>query len=85
MSNEQDGSTVAGYRQLSYGEVGKMDQFKELSGKFIALLREQINDEMIPGTPCDWESGEWLRMAEFTMKQACMFACRAVAKPSCDF
>jgi hypothetical protein len=40
----QDGSTVKGYRTLSYGEIGKMNQFKELSRQFIALLMEHRND-----------------------------------------
>lgn len=78
----QDGSTVKGYRELSYGEIGKMNQFKDISRQFIKLLREQAGDM----TPCpeSWEAQEWLRQAEYGMKRACMAACRAVAQPDAD-
>ena len=79
----QDGSTVNGYRELSYGEIGKMNQFKDLSRQFIKLLREQMGD--IPGgSPESWEAHEWIRQAEFDMKRACMAACRSVARPDAD-
>ncbi|MGF6476610.1 hypothetical protein ABIE06_003458 [Pantoea dispersa] len=81
----QNGSTVKGYRTLSYGEVGKMNQFKELSRQFIALMREHGND-LNPLTPADYpcDAFEWCREAEAAMKKACMFACRAVARPDAD-
>lgn len=75
----QDGSTVKGYRELSYGEIGKMNQFKDLSRQFIKLLREQLVD-----SPGDWEAHEWIKEAEFGMKRACMAACRAVTRPDSD-
>jgi len=78
----QDGSTVKGYRELSYGEIGKMNQFKDLSRQFIKLLREQMGD-IHPGID-SLESQEWIRQAEFDMKRACMAACRAVARPDAD-
>lgn len=74
-----DGSTVKGYRELSYGEISKMNQFKDLSRQFIKLLREEMGD-IHPGID-SWESQEWIRQAEFDMKRACMAACRAVARP----
>ncbi len=40
----QDGSTVTGYRELSFGEIGKMNQFKDISRQFIKLLREHVGD-----------------------------------------
>ncbi|MND71385.1 Acb2/Tad1 domain-containing protein [Lelliottia amnigena] len=79
----QDDSTVKGYRELSYGEIGKVNQFKELSRQFIKLLREQIKD--VPsGSPECWEAQLWIRQAEFDMKRACMAACRAVARPDAE-
>ncbi len=78
----QDGSTVKGYRELSFGEIGKMNQFKDLSRQFIKLLREHVNDAQ--RTPHDWEAVEWIKQAEFDMKRACMAACRAVARPDDD-
>ncbi|KAA5947797.1 hypothetical protein F1543_01720 [Enterobacter cloacae] len=78
----QDGCTVKGFRDLSYGEIGKMNQFKDISRQFIKLLREQMGD--IPSGIDSWETQEWIRQAEFDMKHACMAACRAVARPDFD-
>lgn len=78
----QDGSTVKGYRELSFGEIGKMNQFKDLSRQFIKLLREHVGD--VQRTPHDWEAVEWIRQAELDMKRACMAACRSVARPDDD-
>ncbi|HID7510846.1 TPA: DUF7681 family protein [Enterobacter hormaechei] len=78
----QYGSTVKSYRELSYGEIGKMNQFKDISRQFIELLREQMSDTP-PGID-SWEAQEWIRQAEFDMKRACMAACRAVARPDAD-
>lgn len=75
----QDGSTAEVSRTLSYGEVGKMNQFKELSRQFIELLHQHGNDlnrEKDYGFAFDW-----LREAEMGMKKACMYACRAVEIP----
>jgi len=84
----QDGSTVKGYRTLSYGEIGKMNQFKELSRQFIALLMEHRNDMQsdpsLQNSPENWEAHEWLREAHKDMQRACMAACRAVARPDSD-
>ncbi|PVY85591.1 DUF7681 family protein [Pantoea ananatis] len=83
----QDSGTVKGYRTLSHGEVGKMNQFKELSRQFIALLHEHGNDlSQLPRDdfPFGNDAYEWCREAEASMKKACMFACRAVARPDAD-
>lgn len=40
----QDGSTFKGYRTLSHGEVGKRNQFKDMSCQFIVMLIENSND-----------------------------------------
>lgn len=75
----QDGSTVTGYRELSFGEIGKMNQFKDISRQFIKLLREHVGD-----VRADCEATDWARQAEMDMKRACMAACRSVAKPDAD-
>lgn len=77
----QDGSTVKGYRTLSHGEIGKMNQFKELSRQFIDLLNQHDSDLMKEQTPEHWEAGEWLREARRTMQKATMYACRSVTRP----
>lgn len=79
----QDGSTVKGYRTLSHGEIGKMNQFKELSRQFIQLLREHAGD-LHPNDDQHFETTEWIREAEMDMKRACMAACRSVARPDAD-
>lgn len=56
----QDGSTVTGYRELSFGEIGKMNQFKDISRQFIKLLREHVGD-----VQADWEAMDWARQAEW--------------------
>jgi len=76
----QDGSTVKGYRELSFGEIGKMNQFKDISRQFIKLLREHMGDIQHG----DWEAADWARQAEMGMKRACMAACRSVAQPDAD-
>jgi len=73
----QDGSTVKGYRELSFGEIGKMNQFKDLSRQFIKLLREHVGD--VQRTPHDWEAIEDLKR-----RRAGMAACRSVARPDDD-
>lgn len=84
----QDGSTVKGYRTLSYGEIGKMNQFKELSRQFIALLQQHGmdmgTDPSLQNSPESWEAHEWLSEAHKDMQRACMAACRAVARPDSD-
>ncbi len=84
----QDGSTVKGYRTLSHGEIGKMNQFKELSRHFIAQLRQHAMDidadPSLRNTQECWDANEWLREAHKDMQRACMAACRAVARPDSD-
>lgn len=79
----QDGSTVKGYRTLSHGEIGKMNQFKELSRQFNDLLAQHGNDlskEQMSNEE-GFEAFEWLREARRTMQKATMFACRSVTRP----
>ncbi len=80
----QDGSTVKGYRTLSHGEIGKMNQFKELSRQFIDLLNQHGSDLMNENTPENWEAAEWLREARKTIQKATMYACRSVTRPDAD-
>lgn len=84
----QDGSTVKGYRTLSHGEIGKMNQFKELSRQFIAMLQQHGQDLNRDADSSNsqemWEANEWLREAHKEMQRACMAACRAVARPDPD-
>lgn len=82
----QDGSTATGYRTLSHGEVGKMNQFKEISRQFIRLLREHsaATHTEIMSPDERFEAMEWIRQADMLMKQACMAACRSVTKPDID-
>lgn len=84
----QDGSTVKGYRTLSHGEIGKMNQFKELSRQFLAMLAQHADDIRLNAGHADQaaihESYEWLREAHKDMQRACMAACRSVAQPDSD-
>ena len=84
----QDGSTVKGYRTLSYGEIGKMNQFKELSRQFNEMLNQHgndlSNDQSLHNSPKGFEAFEWLRQSKKDMQCACMAACRAVARPDND-
>lgn len=74
-----------GPRNLSHGEVGKANQFKDLSRQFISLLREHGNDlGKLPPGESHFDAYEWCREADLAMKKACMFACRAISRPSPD-
>ncbi|MGV2879433.1 hypothetical protein D9O29_01485 [Pantoea vagans] len=81
----QDGSTVKGYQTLSYDEIGKMYQLKELSRQLIALLHQHgmdINtDPSLQNSPECWDAHERLREAHKDMQRDCIAACRAVARP----
>lgn len=69
----QTGETVKGYRTLTQDDINKMNAIKALSAEFI----KQLGDiDAADGY------GRWVAMAKTSMQQACMFACRAVAKPS---
>lgn len=72
----QDGTTVTGYRTRNSDVTDQMNRLKEISRTFLQEL-----DAMKAGGECD---PVWLDMAKRDMQTACMFACRAVAKPSDD-
>lgn len=86
----QDGSTVKGYRTLGPKEVGDMNELKQATREFNALLEKQkswVADELaMTGNHSDeaHEAGRCLAIARTKMQEACMWACRAVARPDAD-
>ncbi|EPK5594478.1 hypothetical protein POF88_18380 [Enterobacter kobei] len=71
----QDGSTVKGYRTLTPGDIEVMNRLKDVSRHFLNLLETSKETGADP---------RWAVMAKTEMQKACMFACRAVAKPDDD-
>lgn len=71
----QTGATVQGYRTLSEADIANMNRLKEASRAFLLVLQDVHESE---------PDGRWVAMAKTSMQQACMFACRAIAKPSDD-
>lgn len=86
----QDGSTVKGYRTLGPEEIDDMNQLKGVSREFCLLLEKQnawVNDELIVtgnSSTDAHEAGRCLSIARTKMQEACMWACRAVARPDTD-
>ncbi len=74
--NEQRKAAKAAKQQDGTDVTGQIDRLKEISRTFLQEL-----DAMKAGGECD---PRWLAMAKTEMQTACMFACRAVAKPSDD-
>lgn len=68
----QDGNTVNGYRTLSEGDIQQMNTLKGISRNFMSILDTAKESGADP---------RWVSMAKTEMQKACMFACRAVAKP----
>lgn len=71
----QDGNTVKGYRTLSEGDIQQMNTLKGISRHFMSILDTAKESGADP---------RWVAMAKTEMQKACMFACRAVAKPDDD-
>ncbi|WP_318378833.1 hypothetical protein [Enterobacter sp.] len=71
----QDGSTVKGYRTLTAGDIQVMNSLKDVSRHFLKLLDTAKETGADPSC---------VAMAKTEMQKACMFACRAVAKPDDD-
>lgn len=69
------GAEVKGYRTLTDGDIQLMNRFKDVSRHFINLLDTAKETGADP---------RWVAMARTEMQKACMFACRAVAKPDDD-
>lgn len=71
----QDGSKVTGYRTLTEADIECMNRLKNVSRHFCNLI--STNQE----TGADVR---WSAIAKTQMQQACMAACRAIAKPDND-
>ena len=69
------GAEVKGYRTLTEGDILVMNRFKDVSRHFINLLDTAKETGADP---------RWAATARTEMQKACMFACRAVAKPDDD-
>ena len=87
----QDGSTVKGYRTLTAGDIERMNRLKGVSRHFCSLLdteREVATAEVVEsGSQAETERAEALRcmaIARTKMQEACMWACRAVARSDAD-
>ena len=87
----QDGSTVKGYRTLTADDIAQMNDLKEMSRSFCENLdieRTHLSLEVAErGSQADTERAEALRclaIARTKMQEACMWACRAVARPDAD-
>lgn len=86
----QDGNTVKGYRTLTPGDIERMNRLKGVSRHFCSLIeteRDEISAEL-----CETgnhsaevhEAARCLAIARTKMQEACMWACRAVARPDTD-
>lgn len=86
----QDGTTVKGYRTLGPKEIEDMNELKEASREFCQLLDKQkslVHEELsMTGSHSAeaHEAGRCLSIARTKMQEACMWACRAVARPDAD-
>ena len=87
----QDGTTVKGYRTLTPDDIERMNRLKGVSRHFCSLLdteREVASAGVVErGSQAETERAESLRclaIARTKMQEACMWACRAVARPDSD-
>ncbi|WP_211130668.1 DUF7681 family protein [Serratia surfactantfaciens] len=87
----QDGSTVKGCRTLTDDDIAQMNDLKDISRNFceqLDLERTHLSLEMVEaGSPEDSNRSEAMRclaIARTKMQEACMWACRAVARPDAD-
>lgn len=87
----QDGSTVKGYRTLSVDDIAQMNDLKEISRDFcekLDLERTHLSLEVVEANSEEAsERSEALRCLSIPrtkMQEACMWACRAVARPDAD-
>ena len=87
----QDGSTVKGYRTLSADDIAQMNGLKEISRDFyeqLELERTHLSLMVVDANSAETsERSEALRclaIARTKMQEACMWACRAVARPDSD-
>lgn len=87
----QDGSTVKGYRTLTADDIAQMNDLKDISRNFceqLDLERTHLSLETVEsGSPEESNRREAMRclaIACTKMQEACMWACRAVARPDED-
>ncbi|HBC7417458.1 Acb2/Tad1 domain-containing protein [Serratia marcescens] len=86
----QDGSTVKGYRTLTPGDIERMNRLKDASRHFCNLIeteRDEVAAELCETGNHSAEAHEAARclaIARTKMQEACMWACRAVARPDAD-
>ncbi len=90
----QDGSTVKGYRTLTAGDIGRMNHLKGVSRHFCSLLDTERGELLAVRNGPAMLSAEQAReideamrsleIARTKMQEACMWACRAVARPDAD-
>ena len=86
----QDGSTVKGYRTLTPGDIERMNRLKGASRRFCSLIETELDE--ISAELCETgnhsveahEAARCLAIARTKMQEACMWACRAVARPDAD-
>ena len=90
----QDGSTVKGYRTLTAGEIERMNRLKGVSRHLCSLLDTEQGDLLAVRNGPAMLSAEQaleidealrcLAIARTKMQEACMWGCRAVARPDGD-
>ncbi|EIV7916799.1 hypothetical protein [Klebsiella pneumoniae] len=89
----QDGSTVKGYRALTAGDIERMNRLKGVSRHFCSLLDTERGELLAVrnGRQLSAEQAREideamrsLAIARTKMQEACMWACRAVARPDAD-
>lgn len=87
----QDGSTVKGYRTLTADDIAQMNELKEISRDFCEKLdieRTHISLALPAANSTETielnEAQRCLAIARTRMQEACMWACRAVARPDAD-
>lgn len=93
MENEakpQDGSTIKGYRTLTSGDIERMNRLKAASRHFCNLIdteKGNVSAELVETGNHSQDANEAARcisIARTKMQEACMWACRAVARPDSD-
>ncbi|HED5889192.1 TPA: hypothetical protein R5S02_004441 [Salmonella enterica] len=87
----QDGSTVKGYRQLTADDIAQMNDLKGISRDFCEKLdieRTHLSLLVVDAGSCGATERDnalrCLAIARTKMQEACMWACRAVARPDDD-
>ncbi|EAO0106716.1 hypothetical protein EU727_08665 [Salmonella enterica] len=87
----QDGSAVKGYRTLTADDIAQMNELKEISRDFCEKLdieRTHLSLEVVVANSDEARERDnalrCLAIARTKMQEACMWACRAVARPDAD-